>query len=40
MVQMGYVGTGAEGEKEADDLVLRVFPRYVYGSRPSTITVS
>lgn len=37
MVQMGYIGhlrAGSEeaedGEAEEDDLVLRVFPRYVY----------
>ncbi|KAI5450584.1 Serine/threonine-protein phosphatase 2A activator 1 [Naganishia albida] len=29
MVQMEYFGRGEEGEKEEDDLVLRVFPRYL-----------
>ena len=29
MVQVGYLGQGDEGEAEQDDLVLRVFPRYV-----------
>jgi hypothetical protein len=29
MVQRGYFGRGEEGEREEDDLVLRVFPRYV-----------